>query len=606
MHIFGFGQSFIRFPKPPLTLSILTGLALSRWTETPSAILCPVGQLHPCQIEKLRSESDYWSLHIAEGVSSHLASSIEKTSMSKSSNLAAYHPRNFAAWSNATLITVVILIRCMFDLMKRSEHTSSRLIWTAEDSESILDDESPSSQRVIRSNSVVPRYVNGDLKTPYDIVIEKSTNALLRIVSASDNDLTEKSNYAKRPWLLVPTESAIPLWTSSCNIDGIILRTTAYVGNTAQHILTFLMSKDITSGLEGITESGSTQVVESYHGGSVIVKRICFKGSLRAAKREFIVITSISHLPDGSYIMCSRSLYAPESMPRYLRRSRNGHVKGVIYATGFHIRPTESSGGNSCEVRFGCHLNMLGPVSSEGAANTSKLEDLSVSLRSLMEEICSCPVIDGEYLRSNRTAVRTINVKSEHAGGQVEDIEEEERVPLLLGLDLSAKRGLFELSPGQITSILCESSSASNRIKQCHHSLMASIDLPQAQSLSEGNSSAGSRVREREKEKEKEMRREPEITCWTAGVWNTAPTPAPVPVPVPISPRWRSISDKTLSFREQDTKAMAKIDAWDVLTSQHGVTTYEALSTSMPTSISTSTTVYAAQCHVQVHYVSHC
>lgn len=46
VHIFGFGQSFIRFTKPPLTLSILTGLALSRWTETPSAILCPVNYIH--------------------------------------------------------------------------------------------------------------------------------------------------------------------------------------------------------------------------------------------------------------------------------------------------------------------------------------------------------------------------------------------------------------------------------------------------------------------------------------------------------------------------------------------------------------------------------
>jgi hypothetical protein len=276
--------------------------------------------------------------------------------------------------------------------MRRSENPSSRLIRTAANPNYTVDDEI-SSPVELASDSEVPVYVNGDFITPYDIVIEKSISLLLGYFRVPDNDPTEKFEYAQRP-----SELANPLGTRYCDTDGIILRTSAITGSSAHHLLSFLMPKKITSGLEVISESGSTQVVESYFDGSVILKRICFKGSLRAAKREFIIVTSISYLPDGSYVMSSRSLYAPESTPRYMRRSRGGHVKGIIYTAGFHIRPIESSNGNRCEVCYGCHLNMLGPVASGGSANKSKLEDLSDSLRSLMDEICTCPVIDREYL----------------------------------------------------------------------------------------------------------------------------------------------------------------------------------------------------------------
>jgi hypothetical protein len=524
--------------------------------------------------------------------------------MSKLSNDASFDLRKIAAWSNATLITVVILIRFMFDLMRRSDNKSSRLIRTAANPNSMVDDETSSATGgvEIACDSAVLMYVNGDLKTPYDIVIERSTSALLRLLRVSDNDLTEKSKYAERPWLLSTSELAKPQWTSSCDTDGIILRTIAKSRNSAQHALSILLSKSITSGLEGISELGSTEVVGSYLEGSVIVKRICFKGSLRAARREFIIVTSICHLPDGSYIMSSRSLYAPESSPRYMRRSRSGHVKGIIYAAGFHIRPIISSSGDSCEVRYGCHLNMLGPVASEGAANKRKLEDLSSSLRLLMDEISTCPAIDGEYLRNNRTAVRTISLKSDHVESQMDEEEGEEIVPRLLGMDLHAKHSPLELSPDQISSILSESSSACRRIKECHRSLMASIGLSKEQSTCVGSTSVEEREKEREKEKERETPSEPEATCWTAGVWNTAP----VPYPIPVSHRCRSISDADPSprccgdCRECNTKTKAKemIDAWDMLTSENGVTTYEAVSTSS----SASSTVYAAQCNVQVHY----
>jgi hypothetical protein len=112
----------------------------------------------------------------------------------------------------------------------------------------------------------------------------------------------------------------------------------------------------------------------------------------------------------------------------------------------------------------------------------------------------------------------------------MDEEEGEENVPRPLGMDLHAVHSALELSADQISCILCESSSACSRIKMCHRSLMASIDLLKEQSTCVGNTSMEEREKERVREKGRETPREPEATCWTAGVWNTAPVPTPVPV----------------------------------------------------------------------------
>ena len=236
--------------------------------------------------------------------------------------------------------------------------------------------------------------------------IDISKCALLSIIGLPISSKSEEEKYSNRSWSLVPFSPNSHIFTCRSCSDGIILRTSIFVKRSAKAVLYWLLSQNITTGLEDVSDKHST-ILESHKGGSISLKRICFKGSITSARRDFIVITSISVLCNGTYVISSRSVHAPESSLLSCRKSKNGFVRGIIYASGFVLRPIESSDGDGCEVFFGAHLDMLGvrprpsvslnstPYSSVNprtearyaSANISKLDDLTVSVGNLMERI---------------------------------------------------------------------------------------------------------------------------------------------------------------------------------------------------------------------------
>ena len=244
-----------------------------------------------------------------------------------------------------------------------------------------------------------------DPTNEYGVSIEKSRCALLSILGLPSSSKYEKDKYSNRPWALMPSSSSSYLWTCRSDTDGFILKASVFVKRSATAILSWLISQNITTGLEGVSEKGSTNI-KSYQGGSIIVKRIIFKGSITSARRDFIIITSISILPDGTYVVASRSIYAPEPSLLSRRKSKNGFIRGIIYASGFVLRPVISSDGTGCELFLAFHLDMLGGTNSSlssvstststsclnsstgsRSANDSKLDNLATSVRKLMEII---------------------------------------------------------------------------------------------------------------------------------------------------------------------------------------------------------------------------
>ena len=193
------------------------------------------------------------------------------------------------------------------------------------------------------------------------------------------------------------------LWKCHSESHGILLRTSVVVKATPKTVLQWLVNRNILTGLE--TASSEHTLIKSFHGNSMSVRRICCDSgptSRASFKRDFVVVTSISMLPDGAFLVASRSVYIPDHITTQHRKGRNGYVRGIIYTSGFVLRPIKDVNGHKpddnhpcqCEVSFATHMDMLGTISEH--TNMCKLEELKTSVLSIMERIdeyftFSCP-----------------------------------------------------------------------------------------------------------------------------------------------------------------------------------------------------------------------
>ena len=229
--------------------------------------------------------------------------------------------------------------------------------------------------------------VTPTLDTGYEHCIDKGKCVLLSILGLGCfPDACDKDFYASRSWSLTPSGSTSYLWTYRSEPDGIMLRTSVVVKSSTTSVLRWLLERNIASGLE--RAASETVLVKKFHGGSVSVRRICCdSSSLTSSKRDFVVVTCVSMLPDGVFVVSSRSAYIPDNLTTHHRRSRHGYVRGLVYASGFVLRPVKCpvQEDKGCEVFYGAHLDMLGPPS--GKANASKLEELQTSVLRTMERM---------------------------------------------------------------------------------------------------------------------------------------------------------------------------------------------------------------------------
>jgi hypothetical protein len=220
----------------------------------------------------------------------------------------------------------------------------------------------------------------------YDSIIETSKETLKSIIGLPNCNYS----YANRQWTLVRSATSTHIWVSKKKEDGVLIRGTAFAPAQAKSVLRWIVEEDLVTGMEGI--SHRREVIATYNGGSVVVRRIIFKsGSLTSSKRDFLIVTNTSVLPDGTFIVVSRSIDIPEKLTRNQRKQqKNGYIRGVVYASGYVIRPLasskESSSNNSgCEIFFAAHLDMLGSFS--GRMNTAKTDILAGSIITIMNRI---------------------------------------------------------------------------------------------------------------------------------------------------------------------------------------------------------------------------
>ena len=231
--------------------------------------------------------------------------------------------------------------------------------------------------------------------TGYEYCMEKAKCSLVSILGLSNHDTDEKYRYYALPWSLLPSGTMSYLWTCHSESHGILLRTSVIVKANVNSVLQWLVQRNILTGLE--TASSSNILIKSFNGNSMTVRRICCdsgSSSHASLKRDFVVVTSISMLPDGAYLVASRSVYIPDHITMHHRRKgRNGYVRGIIYTSGFVLRPIKDMSDQKtdenklchCEISFATHMDMLGTISEH--ANMCKLEELKTSVISIMERI---------------------------------------------------------------------------------------------------------------------------------------------------------------------------------------------------------------------------
>lgn len=233
-------------------------------------------------------------------------------------------------------------------------------------------------------------YIPATSDSGYEQTITIAKSILISVIGLPGADET----YSNKPWSLVRSGASSHLWVSRAKADGILLRGTSFAPTQAKYILKWLNEQDLVTGIEGISHKG--EVIKTYHGGSIVVRRItCRSGSLTSSKRDFILVTSNTMMADGTFIVASRSVDIPSEITQQQRRARNGYIRGVVYGSGYVLRPVQSSDGIGCEIFFAAHLDMLG--SPTGRMNMSKTDILAGSVLTIFDRIqenCSMGVFN--------------------------------------------------------------------------------------------------------------------------------------------------------------------------------------------------------------------
>ena len=241
-----------------------------------------------------------------------------------------------------------------------------------------LDDKETSTQGLI--------YVTPKLDDGFSYIVEKSRCMLLSICTLSIKENEESERYADRPWSLRPCGSLSYLWTCAAEPNEIILRSSMLVKRSAEDILRWLVYRKIYTGLEGIYCESS--VIQSFQGESVVVRRITLRtDSLMSLKTEFIVVTSVSVMPGGVIIVASRSLDIPKLGSTYQRNNYFGYIRGIVYASGFILKPIKSKNNIACEISLAVHINLGDDYKRSHNTMNQKVADVSLSVSNCMENL---------------------------------------------------------------------------------------------------------------------------------------------------------------------------------------------------------------------------
>ena len=213
--------------------------------------------------------------------------------------------------------------------------------------------------------------------------------------------------YSTRRWALARSSNTSYIWISKQNkSDGILLRGSSFTRIDSDDVMRWLSTvphchnnvitvrRLVVTGIDGyiITCPSFTEdfaFKESYSSGSgtvetvvrsatnnvITVRRLVVKSSsVMRSKRDFVVITCVSILSDGTHIITSRSFAEDFEAPSKNRKDK-GYLRGVVYGSGYILHPWKSSDGSEsgCEISYACHVDMKGA----GVSNAQKAEPLA-------------------------------------------------------------------------------------------------------------------------------------------------------------------------------------------------------------------------------------
>jgi hypothetical protein len=236
----------------------------------------------------------------------------------------------------------------------------------------------------------------------YKAIMEKSKATVMSIVGLlSYPGCTD--TYTQCQWTVIRSATSANLWVSKSKNDGILLRATSLVNTPAKSVMKWILHNDLAVGVESLCFRKETLKTFKGENNTRLRRLSCKSGSLTSSKRDFVVISGVSTLGDGTILMTSRSLQVPPTITPAMRKpNKHGFIRGILHGSGFILRPIrcmDSGGYDMCEVFLAVHVDMLG--SASGRVNESKREILADVVLQIMDLLKGGAA---NYFSSNSTA----------------------------------------------------------------------------------------------------------------------------------------------------------------------------------------------------------
>lgn len=223
-----------------------------------------------------------------------------------------------------------------------------------------------------------------------DLTTDTARQTLFALIGLPGVSPSMAAKYSTRRWALARSSSTSHIWQSKeSKEDGILLRGSSFTKLDSDEVLRWLSDNERLSGIDGICHSIETQfrTVESGTRNKVTVRRLVVKSSsVMRSKRDFVVITCVSTLNDGTHIITSRSF--PEDFEaKSVKKKDKGCLRGLVHGSGYILHPWKSSDGteSGCEISYACHLDMKGAGVSNHQKAEPLIEAVLATLRTLRE-----------------------------------------------------------------------------------------------------------------------------------------------------------------------------------------------------------------------------
>lgn len=217
-----------------------------------------------------------------------------------------------------------------------------------------------------------------------------SVSTLLSICNMKD-ELEYTDAYATKVWRRVPSDSKTSTWISKAPSDGILFHTSCIFEATPDEVLLLISEEHSPSGLEHISFQYENLCVSKNN--NIFIKNFFVEsGSVQASNRILTVVSGIVSRENGIIILHSRSSNVPEHIDFKSREpcEPNGYIRGILYASGFIIKPLECTLGSTkprALVQFAIHLDLLGSIT--GRANRYNRDVLLQSIQTLFRNVQS-------------------------------------------------------------------------------------------------------------------------------------------------------------------------------------------------------------------------